>query len=442
MSTIAVSLLVMLAAGDPAAGAQKYFTITVVDQQTGRGVPLVELRTVNNVRYFTDSSGTVAFCEPGLMDRTVFFYVRSDGYEFPKDGFGFRGKAVKTTPGGSVKLKIKRINIAQRLYRVTGEGIYRDSVLVGRKPPIRHPLLDGQVLGSDSVLNAVFRGKIYWFWGDTNRPGYPLGNFHTPGATSPLPGRGGLDPDRGVDLDYFVDDKGFAKETARMPGEGPTWISGLVVLKEPDSRERLFASYVKVRGFLQVYRRGLVEFDPAANRFQKVTEFPMDAPAYPEGHPFHHTAGGVKYVYFANPFPLVRVRADAKHLADLASYEAYTCLKDGSRPENPRVDRAADGTPRYAWRKNIRPLGQKEETRLIRAGQLKRQEARLQLADVRTGKPVLALGDDLRRVGGHVAAGRGLVRRGRPARGALAPGEEDRHPREVQLLQPQAGPDV
>ena len=45
----------------------KYFKIQVVDRQTGRGVPLVELRTTNNIRYFTDSHGIVAFYEPGLM---------------------------------------------------------------------------------------------------------------------------------------------------------------------------------------------------------------------------------------------------------------------------------------------------------------------------------------------------------------------------------------
>ncbi len=39
-------------------------------------------------------------------------------------------------------------------------------------------------------------------------------------------------PEAGVNLTYFVDDRGFARPTAPMPGEGPTWISGLVVLKD------------------------------------------------------------------------------------------------------------------------------------------------------------------------------------------------------------------
>src|SRR5438105_733028 len=75
----------------PAADAKDYFAIKVVDDETGRGVPLVELRTVNALRYYTDSNGLVAFREPGLMDTDVFFSVASHGYEYSADGFGFRG---------------------------------------------------------------------------------------------------------------------------------------------------------------------------------------------------------------------------------------------------------------------------------------------------------------------------------------------------------------
>src|SRR5690349_19769831 len=78
-----------------------YFAITVVDDQTGRGVPLVELRTVSEMKFYTDSNGVVAFNEPGLMDRAVFFHVKSHGYEFPADGFGTRGVSLNVKAGGS-----------------------------------------------------------------------------------------------------------------------------------------------------------------------------------------------------------------------------------------------------------------------------------------------------------------------------------------------------
>jgi hypothetical protein len=384
----AAFLLASLLAADPA--PSRYFTITVVDDQTGRGVPLVELRTVNNLRFVTDSAGVVALDEPDLMGQTVFFSVHSHGYEFPKDGFGFAGKALKVTPGGSARLSIKRLNVAERLYRVTGGGVYRDSVLAGRPVPVRHPLLNGQVLGSDSVVNALYRGKLYWFWGDTNRPGYPLGNFHASGATSRLPADGGLDPETGVDLDYFTDESGFARPMAPMPGEGPTWLSGPVVLRDRAGRERMFAPYVKVRNQLDVYEHGLAEFSDERERFEKVVTFPEGAPAYPSGHPFRHTDGGVEFVYFATPYPLVRVRAEPEQLSDLRNYEVFTCLLPSGGDGKPRIDRGDDGAVRYSWRKGAPPLTPTEQARLVKTGVLRAGERLQALRDADTGETVLA----------------------------------------------------
>ena len=157
MFTILAGFLAAVLAASP----EKPFTIEVVDRQTGRGVPMVELTTVNHLRYLTDSNGIVAFAEPGLMHTKVFFFVKSHGYAFPKDGFGFQGKALKVVPGGTVRLEIDRLNIAERLYRVTGGGIYADSVEVGRVAPLQHPTLNGQVFGCDSVQNAVYHDKLY-----------------------------------------------------------------------------------------------------------------------------------------------------------------------------------------------------------------------------------------------------------------------------------------
>jgi len=367
-----------------------YFRIRVVDEQTGRGVPLVELRTVNNIRYYTDSNGIIAFHEPGLMDRTVFFYVKSHGYEYPADGFGYRGKALKVSPGGRAELDLKRVNIAERLYRVTGAGIYRDSVLVGEPVPVRNPLLNARVLGSDSVECVRFQGKLHWFWGDTNRPGYVLGNFHVPGATSLLPADGGLDPDRGVELTYYVDDKGFARPCAQMPSEGPTWISGLVVLWDKYGREHMYASYVKVRGFLEIHRRGLAKFNTETRRFEQVTEFGMKRPVYPRGHTFRRELDRTEYIYFADPYPLVRVRAMAEALRNLGMYETFTCLESGTRLDPPVPDRDAEGRLRYGWRRNAPVVGPGDQRRLIEAGHIKPDEALLQLQDVDTGSTVIA----------------------------------------------------
>ena len=368
------------------ADAREPFAVRVVDADTGRGVPLVELRTVNNIRLWTDSNGVAAFDEPGLMDKDVFFAIKSHGYEFAADGFGFRGKALTVTPGGSAKLTIKRLNIAERLYRVTGGGIYRDSLLVGEKAPLKEPLLNGLVFGSDSVVNVRYRDKIYWFWGDTNKPSYPLGNFQVPGATSELPGKGGLDPEVGVDLRYFVDAKGFAKETMRMPGKGPTWLTTAVMLPDDKGRERLYGSYIKIEPPLKIYARGLAVFDDAKEQFEHVAEVDMKGPVFPSGHAFCHG----EHIYFAHPFPATRVKADGKHFLNVDEYETFTCLKDGSRLADGQFDRDAKGGLRYAWRKNTPAIGPGEEAKLIAAGKITREEARWQLRDIATGKTVLA----------------------------------------------------
>ncbi|MCX7826750.1 MAG: hypothetical protein N2689_14515, partial [Verrucomicrobiae bacterium] len=89
-------------------------------------------------------------------------------------------------------------------------------VLLGEKTPLAEPLGSGQVAGQDSVQVTPYRGRLYWFWGDTTRLLYPLGHFWTAGATSDLPAKGGLDPADGVNLRYFVGADGFSRPMARL----------------------------------------------------------------------------------------------------------------------------------------------------------------------------------------------------------------------------------
>ncbi len=372
--------------------AEECFQIRVVDEATGRGVPLVEVTTVHSIRQWTDSAGIVAFHEPGLMDRHVFFSITSHGYEFPEDRFGFPGKRLEVTPGGNAEVRIRRVNLAERLYRVTGGGIYRDSLLTGQPVPLRQPALNGQVLGSDSVQTAVFRDRIYWFWGDTNRPGHPLGNFKVPGATSQLPEAGGLDPDDGVDLDYFVDENGFAKKTIPWKGTGPTWISGLVVLGHGED-ERLFAHYQDIEGGGTSFKasdQGLVEFDDASKEFRKVTEFPLEGPFPAGAHSLLFEEEGIPYVVFCDPFPLVRVKATPEALADLSRYEAYTCLEEGTRRDDAQLDRDATGRVHWGWKRNADVITPRDQERLVQRNKLGRDDAILTLRDGEMGKPIVA----------------------------------------------------
>jgi hypothetical protein len=302
-----------------ASHASDYFQIEVVDEQTGRGVPLVELRTVNQVRFWSDSNGIIAFNEPGMMDQEVFFHVKSDGYEYPKDMFDNRGVRLRPRAGKSEKIKLKRINIAERLYRVTGEGIYRDSVLTGKKTPLREPLLNGQVVGQDTVITTRYRGKLFWFWGDTDKLSYPLGNFAVTGGASALPGNGGLDPSLGVNITYFTNKDGFAKQMCPNFGKGLHWIEGVFTLKDPSGRERLVARVSSQEGLRPAYAWHFAVWDDEKEQFIPLLKWDVQMD-HDSSHPFRAKVGGREYIYL---YPNHRVRADWHSLTNLAEYESF-----------------------------------------------------------------------------------------------------------------------
>lgn len=374
--------------------AKDYFKIQVVDAETGRGVPLVELQATNALRFITDSGGYIAFDEPGLMDQKVFFTIKSHGYAYPKDSFGYPGTALKPTRGGSAVIKLPRVNIAERLYRITGEGIYRDSILLGIAPPVRQPVLNAQVMGQDSVLAVPYQGKLYWFWGDTSRTAYPLGNFRTSGATSLPLGKGGLNPDLGIDLTYFPNAEGFSKEMLPHKEQGPIWIDGLITVKDEKGQQRLVANYARIKNLGEVFERGLAVFNDAKEIFEPFLSLDKERPLCPLGHPFHASADGREYVYSNlttfEPFPCVRVPADLTSLKAPDAYETFTCLVAGSRYEkaDSKLDRGPDGRLRYGWKAGTDAVGFKEQQELIAAGKMKPEEALIQLRDVAGGKPV------------------------------------------------------
>ncbi len=333
-----IAAAIAVLAGSGLAADEAYFTIQVVDRQTGRGVPLVEFKTTNHLRYYTDSQGIVAFLEPGLMDREVYFHVRSHGYEYPKDGFGYRGVRLNTAPGETATIRIDRINIAERLYRVTGQGIYRDSVLVGRSAPLENPVLNGQVMGQDSVFTCLYRGRIFWMWGDTGRASYPLGNFAMSGAMSDLPERSGLDPAVGVNLEYFVDENGFSRKMAPLEESGLVWLDGLITVEDPPGQERMVAKFARLSGLDKVLERGLMVYNDEIDTFEPLVRPGLEFLPYRNtGHAFKVEVQGTPYYYFTSPSPMgsrLRVRASWDDVIDANRYEVLTALSsdkaDGS----------------------------------------------------------------------------------------------------------------
>lgn len=361
------------------------FGLEVVDAQTGRGVPLITLQTPDRQRHVTDSAGLVAVDDPSLHGEEVYFEVlTTHGYEHARDGFGFRGRAFTVTPGEIGRIELERVNIAQRLYRTTGVGIYQHAVALGRQVPLERPLINAGVAGCDSVLAAIYRGRIHWFWGDTDRLSYPLGNFHTTAATSPLPVDGGLDPDSGIDFEYFVRDDGFVRAVARMPGDGPTWLGSVTVFDDGEGGEELYAVYTKIRsGTLDPEQWGLARWNNGQGEFEHVKTFDGPVPVHSQEHTFRHSDDdGPGHIYFANPLALTRVPDELEAFSDPEQWQRHTPLAQGTRVEQGEFERDDDGRLVYSWKTNTPALDQRDVERLVSAGIIAEEDAMVRLRDV------------------------------------------------------------
>ena len=364
-----------------------YAEIRVLDAETGRGVPLAELETVNGLTFVTDNAGRVAFHEPGLMDREIFFSVRSHGYEMKKDGFGFAGARVIPRAGKVAQIKIARRNLAERLCRLTGEGLYRDSLLLGHKAPLPDSPNPGRVAGQDSVQAVVYKGKVYWFWGDTLRMDYPLGLFRMAGATTPMfdPRDAKADPASGIPFDYFVDRKtGFTRAMMPLPErpEGVVWIFGVAVVPDERGHAKLIGHYSRRKGLAGEYEHGIAVFDDENAVFTSAKQFPLkETWRRPTGHAIPFEEHGTKWLLFGSPTPNVRVPATMKDVLDLNKYEAFTCLNADSDPTKLKAELGRDGAPVWRWQKELPPMDSKGERDLVKAGKIKPHHARFCPAD-------------------------------------------------------------
>jgi hypothetical protein len=362
-----------LAGQNPGGGGT--FGIRVVDEATQRGVPLVRLTTTGNIENWTDSEGWAAFHEPGLMNEEVYFQIDSPGYELAADGFGFRGVRLETEPGGRTTVRIRRTRPAERMYRVTGQGIFRNAELLGEDRPVNVPELNGGVIGSDSVQAVVYRDQVFWLWGDTNLPHYPLGNFHVTAATTPLPGRGGFDPARGVPLQYFLDPEG-KRVKAMLPDDqpGPVWLFGLVVVKEEQGPEVLLAHYSRHLKLGEMVEHGLARFDDGEQVFRKTATFESENTwRYPRGNAVRMKDGSGDWVCFSEPFATVRVPARPEAFCDPAAWQAYAWNEEKHCHE---------------WQSSRPPDTQAEEAARLKAGTQPAVTARFQLRDRETGDAV------------------------------------------------------
>lgn len=353
--------------------ATEYYAVHVVDEATGRGVPLMTLTTVNHMAFVTDSGGWIAFNEPGLMDGgEVFFHVSGPGYAMEKDGFGYAGVRLKPKAGTMAEVKVRRENIAERLYRITGQGIYRDSLLLGKEVPA---VETGWVMGQDSVQAVPYQGRLFWLWGDTNRPSYPLGNFRSTCAWSDLPGKGGMNPGDGVILKYLLMGKNHGvREMVSADGPGMVWVFGLMAVPDAGGTEHLLGHYGRFKDLKTRVDHGIVEYrSQASASFEIQRQLSADDTwRHPEGNAVRVADKEGDYFYFCDAFAATRVKADYDSVLEPRCYEALAWSPQQKG---------------YVWQKDKPPVTQAEEAALAEV--MPAGKARFQLRDAATGRAVL-----------------------------------------------------
>lgn len=315
------------------------FRIEVVDKENGWPVPCVELSTTNDLKFVTDNAGVVAFDAPEYLDRETWIGVFSHGYELNADGFGNRGVRVTPKPGGRTRIEIERKQIAKRLGRLTGAGIFAESQKLGEFANWK----ESGVCGSDTVQLATHRNWLFWLWGDTKLPHYPLGIFDTPVATSPLKPLVALKPPTGIVYDYVKNDQGIPRGSITIPGPGPVWVSGFVSLPDTSGQEHLVATYSKIPGSdTKAGELGLAEwnfktskFDPVMTIWKRSDAEPQPPKVFPDGHPaIAKDAQGKSWLYFNGP----------PNFKCPATYEAWKDRSQWQHVENPKSFKTADGS--------------------------------------------------------------------------------------------------
>ena len=322
LSMLGVCCGMLLANGT--AGAAEPFRIEIVDESNGWPVPLVELETVHGMKFVSDNAGLIAFDTPELMGKETWCGVRGFGYGIPKDGFGSEGVRFTPQPGGMLQVRVERRIIAKRLGRITGAGIFGESQKLGEAKD--YP--ESGIVGCDSVQNVVHDGRLFWLWGDTSLAKYPLGIFDGTAAHTPLRPLERFEPPVRLRLDYYRDAAGLPKPIAKMPGNGPTWVTGITSVPDGAGEPRLVGTFMKIKPPMEAYRAGLCVWDKHAEQFSELKVLweqsgkePRTQPLL-EGHPVEwQDAAGKSWLLFGNPFPAIRCPATFEAWSDPGRWE-------------------------------------------------------------------------------------------------------------------------
>ncbi|KAL9653185.1 hypothetical protein ABK040_009491 [Willaertia magna] len=363
---------------------------------------MVNLTTTNDIGFMSDSNGIIAFYEPEFIDQSfgVWFTIQSDGYSFKSDNpiNGVpNGITLYPKCGKKTIIELNRNQKAERLYRVTGSGIYRDSYLTGE--PVKGIssqllkskfLLNSQVMGQDSVMNVIYKNKYYWFWGDTNAISNFLGNFYVTGGFSDFNELKRNTLSISPNITYFINkENGFVKGLTKIePLNLPTWLTAPFVYQD-----KLYACFMKPNQNMEIIKRGMLQWDDVNNQFNHLFDYKDNQYSFPPDGSHAKVYNGYEpnMIYFGFNFPMVKT----DNYLQLNNYFSFTPLKANTSNidlNNLIFDRdELTGKLIYSWKRNTSPLSPTDMFKLVMNGKLKQEECYwLQLKSATDGEAIIA----------------------------------------------------
>ncbi len=366
------------------------YAVRILDAATKRPIPMVELRTLNEVSWYSDNAGYIAIDEPDFLERDIYFQIASSGYRYSKDAAGRSSITQFVQPGKETVIYLERTNLAERLYRVTGSGqsVHRDLVKTGKRGKTE---LQGGVLGQDSNLATTFKGKIFWVWGDTFLPHAYRGNFSVAGAWTTDPMVAGWSAEEGIPLEYIVNEKGLSKPMIQLAGPGYVWFDWMMNLPSAEFGELLVAKYARVDAYFGNYERGIAVLNEETETFEKYQQVDEWLPDYATmDHPIRVLSGSREYNYLTGEFLFARVVPTMNSVTDPSEYEIYTCLSPNTEGKflPYQINRDHRGHIVYQWEKNAPRLNHAKQGELVSRGLIDSTELLIQTTDVLTGAKI------------------------------------------------------
>lgn len=312
------------------------FTLLVLDRKTNRALPGAQVITPHRT-YVTDSSGAAAIYETGVMNSHITVTLAADGYVTAT------GVPIDPTPGLTRQATIDpdASQIAIRLYRINGPGIFRDRVLLGQSSSQG---LNADMMSQDGPMTTIYQGRVYWTFGDTNHESAGHSNYRGSAAASSVPD----DPERWFPLTYVHQIDGREASIApasEFDNEGAlAWPGGLASVPDAGGTERLYSTFriMNPRTGFDTLALGLGRYNDTTHIFERKLWFDLARPTQPGAHAFKVTSGTQSFLYYEN---LTRIAATEDGLLHPENYETFTPLRPDGTAEHDDTGRI-----RYRWR--------------------------------------------------------------------------------------------